>query len=82
MVIQNIIFNDIDELALALPQTRRPYGRLLAAHCKAAYGWGRVWVSSLYLSPYPHPLLHPGQIDANTMANDHVRSFTLVVLRC
>ncbi len=30
-------FKDIDGMVLTLPQTRQPYGRLLAIHCKAAY---------------------------------------------
>ena len=37
IVIQGITFKDIDGSTLTLSQTRRPYGRLLAAHCKAAY---------------------------------------------
>ena len=36
-MIHTTTFKDIDGKLLTLSQTRRPYGRLLAAHCNAAF---------------------------------------------
>ena len=50
-MIEGITFKDIDESPLTLPQTRRPYGRLLAAHCKAAYDNARQNMNIFGLLP-------------------------------